>query len=70
MKKVMETNILCWFLLIKAKKMTKYEELWNKIRNSIRSITNNSGNYDKKYMKIRFNGESDYFYIQLHEGNK
>ena len=39
--------------------MTKHEELWNKIRNSIRSITNNSDNYDEKYMKIRFNADSD-----------
>ena len=38
--------------------MTKHEELWNKIRNSIRSITNNSDNYEK-YMKIRFNADSD-----------
>ena len=43
----------------KAKKMKKHEELWNKIRNSIRSITNNSDNYDDKYMKIRFNADSD-----------
>ena len=26
----------------------KYEELWNKIRDLIRSITNNSDNYDEK----------------------
>ena len=29
------------------------EELWNKISNLIRSITNNSDNYDKKYTKIK-----------------
>ena len=39
--------------------MTKHEELWNKIKNSIRSITNNSDNYNEKYMKIRFNADSD-----------
>ena len=39
--------------------MTKHEELWNKIINSIRSITNNLDNYDEKYMKIRFNADSD-----------
>ena len=43
--------------------MTKHEELWNKIRNSIRSITNNSDNYDEKYMKIRFNADSDLFFM-------
>ena len=39
--------------------MTKLEELWNKIRNFIRSITNNSDNYDEKYMEIIFNEDSD-----------
>ena len=33
----------------------KYEELWSKIRNLIRSITKNSDAYDEKYMKIKFN---------------
>ena len=33
----------------------KYEELWNKIRDLIRSITENSDDYDKKYMKIKVN---------------
>ena len=37
----------------------KYEELWNKIRNIIGSITNNSDNYDDKYMKIKFNSYND-----------
>ena len=39
--------------------MTNHEELCNNIRNSIRSITNNSENYDEKYMKVRFNADSD-----------
>ena len=29
--------------------LKKYENLWNKIRDLIRSITNNSDNYDEKY---------------------
>ena len=33
----------------------KYEELWSKIRDLIRSITKNLDDYDKKYMKIKFN---------------
>ena len=36
-------------------KIKKYEELWNKIRDLIRSITKNSDDYDEKYMKIKFN---------------
>ena len=36
-----------------------YKELWNKIRNLIRSITNKSDNYDEKYIKIKFNSGDD-----------
>ena len=39
--------------------MKKYEELWNKIRDIISSITNNSDNYDEKYIKIKFNSDDD-----------
>ena len=38
--------------------LKKYEELWNTIRDLIRSITINSGNYEK-YMKIKFNSGDD-----------
>ena len=40
---------------MKAKK--KYEELWSKIRDLVRSISKNSGDYDEKYMKIKFNSD-------------
>ena len=40
---------------MKAKK--KYEELWSKIRDLVRSISKNSGGYDEKYMKIKFNSD-------------
>ena len=40
-------------------KTKKYEELWNKIRYLIRSITKNSDDYDKKYMKIKFNSDEE-----------
>ena len=36
-------------------KIKKYEELWIKIRDLIRSITKNSDDYDEKYIKIKFN---------------
>ena len=35
--------------------MKKYEELWSKIRDVIRSITKKSDHYDEKYMEIKFN---------------
>ena len=37
------------------KKFKKYEELWSKVRDLIRSITKNLDDYDEKYMKIKFN---------------
>ena len=36
-------------------KIKKYEKLWNKIRYLIKLTTRTSGDYDKKYMKIKFN---------------
>ena len=36
-------------------KIKKYEELWSKIRDLIRSMTKNSDDYDEKYMKIKLN---------------
>ena len=33
--------------------LNNYQELRNKIRDLIRSITNNSENYDEKYMKFK-----------------
>ena len=40
-------------------KIEKYEELWIKIRDLIRSITKNSDDYDydEKYMKIKLNSD-------------
>ena len=37
----------------------KYEELWSKIKNQIKTITNNSSDYDEKYIKIKFNLDDD-----------
>ena len=37
--------------------LKKYEELWTKIRYLIRSTSNDSDNYDKDYMKTKFNSE-------------
>ena len=39
------------------KKIKKYEEPW--IRESVRSITKDSVDYDKKYMKIKVNSDDD-----------
>ena len=35
--------------------LKKFEEIWNKIRDLIRVVTNNSNDCDEKYMKIKFN---------------
>ena len=33
--------------------------MWNRIRDSISSITKNSHDYDEKYMKIKFNWDDE-----------
>ena len=45
-------------------KIKKYEELWSKIRDLIRSITKNSDDYDEEYMKIKFNSNDE---LTLHK---
>ena len=40
-------------------KLKKYTELWDKIKDLIRLITNTSGDYDEKYMKIKFNSDNN-----------
>ena len=39
--------------------MKKCEELWTKIKDLIRLGTDNSNEYDEKYMKIKFNLDDD-----------
>ena len=38
-----------------TEKIKKYEELWIKIKDIIRSLTKNSDDYNEKYMKVKFN---------------
>ena len=40
-------------------KITKYEELWSKIRDLITSITKNSDDYDKICMKVKFDLDNE-----------
>ena len=40
-------------------KIKKYEELWIKIKDLIRSITKNLDDYDEKYMKIKFDSDGN-----------
>ena len=40
-------------------KIKKYEELWSKIKDLIRSITKNPDDYYEKYMKIKFNSDDE-----------
>ena len=45
-------------LTIESKEKTKkYQELWSKMKDLIRSITKNSVDYDEKYMKIKFSSD-------------
>ena len=40
-------------------KIKKYEELWSKTRDLIRSVTKNADDYDEKHMKIKFNSDDE-----------
>ena len=40
-------------------KIKKCKEPWSNIRDFIRSITKNSGDFDEKYMKIKFNSDDE-----------
>ena len=37
--------------------LTKYTELWDRIKNSIEKINNKSGEYGKDFMKIKFDSD-------------
>ena len=39
--------------------MTKYAELWNNTKNLIETVNGKSGNYDEKYMKIKFSSDNN-----------
>ena len=39
-------------------KNKRYGKLWSKIQDLIRSITENSEDYDEKYVKIKFNSNN------------
>ena len=43
----------------RKEKTKKYEELWSKIKDLIRSITKNADDYDEKYMKMKFNSDDE-----------
>ena len=45
--------------MIAKKKINKYKELWIKIRDLFRSVTKISNDYDKKYIKIKFNSDDE-----------
>ena len=39
--------------------LKKYSELWSGIKNCIEKISDNEGEYDKDFMKIKFNSDDD-----------
>ena len=41
--------------------LEKCIELWTKIKDFISSKTNNSNDYNEKYMKTKFNSENKYY---------
>ena len=57
LKKAMELNTKTTDKNKNTLKM--YTELWDNIKDLVSSITNNSGDYDEKYMKIKFNSDDN-----------
>ena len=53
--------------------LEKQEELWNKIKDLIRSKTNNSNDYNEKYATIKYNSDDDIILVVVrsafHEDN-
>ena len=46
--------------------LKKYAEVWNGIKDSIKKIYNSElGEYDKYYMKIKFNSDDDIFFNKV-----
>ena len=39
--------------------LKKYAELWDKIKDLIRSVTNATGDYAEKYINIKFNSDNN-----------
>ena len=37
----------------------KYNDVWNGIKNKIEEVTNGKCDYDKDYIKIKFNSDDD-----------
>ena len=60
---IKESNGNKYFKLVRTDKskdtLKTYEELWNKIRALVRSVTNDSDDYDQKYMKIKLTSDDD-----------
>ena len=58
-----ENNGNRYLMLLSVKEsedtLKKYEELWSKIRDLVRSITSNLDSYDEKYIKIKINLDDD-----------
>ena len=39
--------------------LKKYGELWKNVKDLVRSVNNNSDDYNEKYMKIKFNSDNN-----------
>ena len=61
MKKTMKKTFELSYLVPDKSKdiLKKYELLWTKMRNVIKSKINNLHNYNEKYMKMKFNSHGD-----------
>ena len=73
LKKLTKVSIECQFLLMKSKKkLTNMKNCGVKIKYLIRSMTKISNDYDKKYIKIKFNSDNELLLNKkqkLHDNN-
>ena len=64
LKKIMGKIFATSFHWLKQRYTKKYEELCSKIKDLIKSITNNSEYYGENYMKIKFNDNDDDLHLK------
>ena len=59
LKKKAQINI--WFLTLDENKelLKKYNDVWNGIKNKIKEISSGECDYEKDYMKIKFNSDDN-----------
>ena len=59
LKKKMETKLNFWFCWWKQRSTKKYNDAWNGIKNKIKEVSSGECDYEKDYLKIKFNSDDN-----------